>query len=85
VAKLRQPEEVLIFVLLVADVDPEKNAIPTPSQGTPEHSQVLTPNLFQNILLTPWIFLTKEKKRSLNNQAVLLKTTVQCKTTIKNR
>jgi hypothetical protein len=47
---------------LVADVDPERNAISTPLQATPEHSQVLTSKPFQNILLTPRKFLTKEKE-----------------------
>jgi hypothetical protein len=46
----------------IADVDPERNAIPTPSQGTLKHSHVLTPNLFKNISLTPRIFLEKKER-----------------------
>ena len=30
--------------------DPERNAVIAPIQETPEHSHVLTPNSFQNIL-----------------------------------
>jgi len=33
--------------------DRRRNAIITPPQQTPEHSQVLTSNSFQSILLTP--------------------------------
>jgi len=46
----------------------------TPSQQTPEHSHVLRPNSFQSILSTPWKFLTKARRVSMNNQAVVLKT-----------
>jgi hypothetical protein len=45
--------------------DMERNAIITPSQQTPEHSQVLAPNSFQSIWLIPWKFLTKARKMSL--------------------
>jgi len=60
-ANLRQ-KKILTFALLVADVDPERNAIPTPSQGTPEH--------FVSFTDIP----DKIKKGSLNNQTVLWKT-----------
>jgi len=54
--------------------DMKRNAIITPSQQTPEHSQVLTPNSFQNFLSTPRKFLAKARKSlSLKNQAVVLK------------
>jgi hypothetical protein len=53
----------------------KKNAIITPLQQTPEHSQVLTPNSFQSILSTPRKFLAKARKMlSLKNRAVVLKT-----------
>lgn len=45
------------------DDDPERNAVITPIQETPEHYHVLTPNSFQNILSTPLTFLTKTRKR----------------------
>jgi hypothetical protein len=45
------------------DADPERNAGIAPMQETTEHSHVLTPNSFQNILSTPWTFLTKTRKR----------------------
>jgi len=54
--------------------DMRRNAIITPSQQTPDHSQVLRPNSFQSILSTPWELLTKARRRvSLTNQAVVLK------------
>jgi len=57
----------------VADMN--RTAIITPSQQTPEHSQVLTPNIFQSILSTPRKFLAKARKRvSLKNRAVVVKT-----------
>jgi hypothetical protein len=43
--------------------DMKKYAIITPSQQTPEHSQVLTPNSFQSILSTPQKFLTKARRK----------------------
>jgi len=43
--------------------DMKKNAVITPSQKTPEHSQVLTPKSFQSILSTPQKFLTKARRR----------------------
>jgi hypothetical protein len=46
----------------VAAVEPERDAFPTPTQRQLKHSQVLTPNLFQNILLTPRIFWEKKRK-----------------------
>jgi len=45
------------------DDDPERNAVIAPIQETTEHSRVLTPNSFQNILSTPLTFLTKTRKR----------------------
>jgi len=54
--------------------DMKRNATITPSQQTPEHSQVLIPNSFPSILSTPWKFLAKARKRvSLKNRAVVLK------------
>lgn len=43
--------------------DMKKYAIITPSQQTPENSQVLSPNSFQSILSTPQKFLTKARRR----------------------
>jgi len=54
--------------------DMRRNAIITPSQQTPEHSQVLRPNSFQSILSTPRKLLKKARRVSLSNQAVVLKT-----------
>jgi hypothetical protein len=54
--------------------DMTRNAIITPSQQTPEHSQVLTPYSFRSILSTPWKFLTNARRMSLNKRAVVLKT-----------
>ena len=55
--------------------DMKRNAIITPSQQTPEHSQVLTPNSFRSIPSTPREFLINARRRmSLNTQAVVLKT-----------
>jgi len=51
--------------------DMKRNAI-----ITPEHSQVLTPKLFQSIFLTTRKFLTKARKVSLKSLAVVLKTNV---------
>jgi len=45
--------------------DPERNAVIETIQATPEHSHVLTPNSFQNILSTLFTFLTKTTKKML--------------------
>jgi hypothetical protein len=45
--------------------DPERNAVIETIQETPEHSHVLTPNSFQNILSTLFTFLTKTTKKML--------------------
>ena len=44
------------------DADPERNAVIAPIQEKPERSHVLTQNSFQNILSTPWTYLTKTRK-----------------------
>jgi hypothetical protein len=45
-----------------------------PSEGTPEHSQLVTPNYFRNILSVPWKVMTGERKWiSSKSMALLVK------------